>query len=70
MFFDLLTATAPDSARIQQLADSIATVKKEEEMITFEHFRQVRALCRPEQTAKFDDVIFEAWQSMKPRPPR
>jgi protein CpxP len=70
VFFELLTAPAPDSARLQLLADSIAAVKKEEEMITFQHFRAVRALCRPAQIPKFDAVLFEAWQSMRPRPPR
>ncbi len=70
MFFEMLTASNPDSARVQMLADSIATVKKEEEMITFQHFRAVRALCQPAQIPKFDAVLFDAWRSMKPRAPR
>ena len=70
VFFELLTAPELDSNRLHLLADSIATVKKEEEMSTFQHFREVRALCRPAQIPKFDAVLFAAWQSMKPRPPR
>ena len=69
-FFEMMTAPVVDSLRLRQLTDSIATIKKEEEIITFWHFRAVRGICRPEQVGQFDAVIFEAWQSMKPRRPR
>lgn len=69
-FFDLLKTGQPDSLRIQQAADSIAADQKQMELATFEHFRQLRSMCRPEQQVKFDAVIDEALRIMRPPPPR
>lgn len=55
---------------VLQLTDSIASVKRQEEILTYEHFREVRAICRPDQQSKFDAAIGEAIQSMVPPPPR
>ncbi len=69
-FYDLLAMNQVDSTRVQQLVDSIGEGQKQMEMVTFQHFREVRALCRPEQQPKFDAVIGEALQTMQPPPPR
>ena len=69
--FELLATRDANTPEVQQMIDSIASNRKQEEIATFEHFRKVRALCRPEQQAKFDAVIGEAVQSLgPPGPPR
>jgi len=67
-FFDLLHSTA-DSATVLQLAASIADNQKQMEMMTFNHFKKVRALCTPDQQKRFDEVIDEAMRMMAPKPP-
>ncbi len=69
--FDLLATKEESDPAVQQLVDSIAVVKRQEELLTFEHFRRVREICRPDQQVKFDAAIGEAVQSMgPPRPPK
>jgi len=64
--FDYLAQKDQNDSQVQLLADSIAAVKRQEEMLTFEHFRRVREICRPDQQLKFDAAIGEAIQSMGP----
>ena len=66
--FELLGKNGPNDPEIAPFLDSIATLRRQEEQLTYTHFRQVRELCRPDQQAKFDAVIVEAVQNM--RPPR
>ncbi|MBU6341690.1 MAG: periplasmic heavy metal sensor [Bacteroidetes bacterium] len=67
--FQLLAAPALDSVRMMAVADSIAMAQKSMELYTFEHFRALRAICRPEQQSKFDQIIVEATKRMGPPPP-
>ncbi len=64
--FELLATQDANAPEVQQMIDSIASSRKQEEIVTFEHFRKVRALCRPDQQAKFDAAIGEAVQSLGP----
>ncbi len=64
-FFDLLGK--PDSARMQQLADSLGWWQKERELMTYRHFAEIRTICTPEQQKKFDEVINEALRMMAPK---
>ena len=64
--FDLLAQHEAGDPLVQPLMDSIAAVKRQEEVLTYEHFKQVRNLCRPDQQPKFDAAIGEAIQSMAP----
>lgn len=66
-FFDLLATS--DSAGAVQLADSMAQIQKQIELLTFGHFKQVRDICKPDQQKKFDAVINEALRMMAPKPP-
>lgn len=71
--FQLLPQKTESDPEVLQLIDSILEVKRREEQFTFEHFRKVREICRPEQQARFDAAIGEAIQSMGPpsgHPPR
>jgi len=58
-FFDLLNQpNATDSALISR-SNEIAYLQKKLDLVTFRHFQNVRALCRPDQLEKFDTVIKE-----------
>ena len=61
-----------NAPEVQILADSLGALRAKEELFTYEHFRQVRAICRPDQLPRFDAAIGEAVQSMGPphRPQR
>jgi Spy/CpxP family protein refolding chaperone len=60
---------APDRNAVQNeervQLDSLAAQQRRIEAITYEHFREVRTLCTPEQQTKFDDVIGEALEQMR-----
>jgi Spy/CpxP family protein refolding chaperone len=58
-FFDLLKDPSPQDSLLQAKADEIGLLQKQLDLITFQHFQQVRALCKPEQVQKFDTVIKE-----------
>lgn len=58
-FFDLLKEPSPQDSLLQAKADEIAVLQKQLDLITFQHFQHVRALCKPEQVLKFDTVIKE-----------
>lgn len=58
-FFDLLKEPSTDYAVLQTRADEIGALQKQLDLTTFQHFQQVRALCKPEQVLKFDTVIKE-----------
>jgi len=40
-------------------AEEIGTKQKELELLTFNHFKDIRELCDGEQKKKFDEVIFD-----------
>lgn len=52
LFAGLSSGASPDS-----LANAIARNHREKEMLTWRHFRDVRALCTPAQQRIFDDII-------------
>ncbi len=57
--YEELAAPQPEQTRIAALADSISLFQKEAELATFDHFKKLRAICRPEQQAEFDRFIGE-----------
>ena len=69
-FFEMMHEEAPDSALVTATIDSMGHMRTQIEYFTFQHFRQVRALCNTEQKKKFDNIISEAMRRMGPRPPR
>ncbi len=65
--YALLKAPEPNAVRNEEVRwiDSLAAQQRRIEYITYEHFREVRALCTPQQQAKFDEVIGEALEQMR-----
>ncbi|MGZ3865113.1 MAG: Spy/CpxP family protein refolding chaperone [Bacteroidia bacterium] len=67
-FFDLLHSQN-DSALVKQLADSMAFYQVQMELLTYDHFKKIRAICKPDQQKKFDEVINKALEMMGPPRP-
>lgn len=68
--FGLLKASDVDSLKVNRYVDSILVNQKNIELMTFEHFREVKQLCTPEQQLKLEDVIAEAIRMAGGRPPK
>ena len=63
MFFGMVGKNAnPDS-----VANTIALNQKQIELATFKHFEQVRELCSDEQKKKFDNILIDVLNKMKPQ---
>lgn len=58
-----------DTLLVNQLADSIALLQKQQELKTWKHFKTLRNLCNPEQQKKFDEMIKETMMLNAPPPP-
>jgi periplasmic protein CpxP/Spy len=73
-YFKLMASDTLDRKIKEELEVAIGETQKNIEMITFDHFKQVRVLCNDEQKKKFDNVITEVIQHMRgphgPPPPR
>jgi protein CpxP len=73
LFFDNLKNEKQDTAKVNELARSIANNQTQIELVTFNHFKQVRKLCDEKQKAKFDEIIQEVLRRMArpgPSPPK
>jgi periplasmic protein CpxP/Spy len=58
-----------DNGQIEALTDSLAANQRETELLTFNHFRKLRAICTPQQQKELDDVIGKALNMIGPPPP-
>jgi periplasmic protein CpxP/Spy len=56
-------STASDSA-ISKAADVIAQRQKTLDLQTFAHFKRVRAICTPDQLAKYDTAVLRMFSRM------
>jgi len=74
LFFDNLKNEKPDTAKINELARAIANNQTQIELVTFNHFKEVRKLCNDKQKATFDEIIQEVLRRMArpggPPPPK
>lgn len=64
--FDSLSDTTITQPRIDELAAAIAALDKELDIQTYAHFKQVRAICTPEQKIKLDNCIKQVMRMMAP----
>lgn len=69
-YFSLLLTKDTSSVKKEELEQQMATIYKEKLRITYRHFEQLKAICRPEQQQHFDKLIPELMQVMQPPPPR
>lgn len=67
-FEQIKTEGQPDSLLLKKLSQEAAEAQWQMNLQTLAHFRKVRALCRPDQKIKFDQVIQQALRMMGPPP--
>ncbi|MFI5130888.1 MAG: Spy/CpxP family protein refolding chaperone [Chitinophagales bacterium] len=63
-FFKLLSDPNSSDSVIDRASDVIAQKQKALDVQTFNHFKKVRALCTPEQQAKYDSMIQRMFRKM------
>ncbi len=68
-FFDQVLITEADSAIAQTLADSIAATRMKMELLTLNHFTELRKLLHEKQRQNFDSLFFDALRVALPPPP-
>jgi protein CpxP len=66
---DELFSPSPDMAKVQALSESIGRKQAEFERIVFDHFRDLKQLCRPDQQKKLQSLIYESLETAKLKPP-
>ncbi len=64
--FGLLKETNISDSILQKASMVGAVLQASLDMLTFEHFKKVRALCTPEQQAKFDQIIQQVMNMIAP----
>jgi Spy/CpxP family protein refolding chaperone len=64
--WSLLRTDNPDTVKATAIMTRIEALSHEKRMITFQHFAQIRALCRPEQKVLFDKLIEEIGEKLMP----
>ena len=69
LFFEQLFSEVPDPKSVHDLADSIAENRRKMEMITYNHFRQVKQILNPAQQKKFGEIFDEVIRMVLPPPP-
>ena len=67
-FFGALFLSPADTIAANRLADSIAFLRKEMDMLTFEHFRQLGQVLTGLQKIKFQQVFRQALDRAMPPP--
>ncbi len=56
-YYGLLASDQPDSVRANALSKQIATNQGAQAELNFDHFKQISALCRPDQQADFHRLV-------------
>lgn len=65
-FYDLVNHSSPKDSLLELRAGDIMKYQRQLDLITLNHFKQVRTLCHPDQVQKFDTVIQEIVNRMTP----
>jgi Spy/CpxP family protein refolding chaperone len=68
-FFDLLSRPGVNDSMLFANSQEAARLTQQEDILTFKHFQQVKALLTEEQKQEFDNIIKEVLRQMAPRPP-
>lgn len=67
--FKLLQQPNVDDSAKKIAADNVAKNLEQLDLLTFDHFKQVRAICNPQQQKKFDEIIEDVLQMIASGPP-
>jgi protein CpxP len=68
-YFNLLKTDNPDRVKADSISLLIAKQRASIEAATFDHFQQLRNLCRDDQKKLFDATIDEIMKRMAPKGP-
>jgi len=68
-FFDQLLISPADTHKVSALADSIASVRKNMEVLTYDHFLSIRNMLDVRQQEKFDRIFNQTLRMVIPPPP-
>jgi protein CpxP len=68
-YFNLLKTDNPDRVKADSISSLIAKQRSSIEAATFDHFQQLRKLCRDDQKKLFDATIDEIMKRMGPKGP-
>lgn len=63
-FFDLLGSKNIDHTLRNNLASKISSLNRELDLVTFDHFKDLRKICTPDQQRKFDKIIKDVLRMM------
>ena len=65
--FGLMNDSTASEAQVDSSAAMIGHLEQQLSLQTFNHFKQVRALCNPTQRHKFDGILKQVMQLMAPQ---
>jgi Spy/CpxP family protein refolding chaperone len=58
-----------DDAKAKELAEKLSENNKAMELLTYEHFKEVRKICNDEQKVKFDKILIELVRGLEAQSP-
>ena len=67
-FFELLSDSSISDDSIKAASKRVSDIEQQLDILTFNHFKEVRTICNAEQKKKFDSIIKNAVQMMAPPP--
>ena len=67
-FFEVIFLPTPDTLAAKILADSIADIRRQMELLTFNHFMQLQELLKKDQKVKFHQIFRQALERVMPLP--
>ncbi len=67
--FDLLQQPSVNDSTLNTAVNNVTNETSKLELQTFHHFQKLRAICDPAQQKKFDGIIKNALDMMRPGPP-
>jgi polyhydroxyalkanoate synthesis regulator phasin len=65
-FFDMLSDSTVSATNINAASATIGKLEAEIDLLTFEHFKQLRKLCNADQKVKLDNSIKQVLRMMAP----
>lgn len=69
-FFSLLKQTTISDSAKQFAAKAVSIQTEKLDVLTFNHFQKLRAICKPAQQKKFDEIMLELTQMISQQRPR
>ena len=68
-FFELLSDSTIIDDSIKKVSMGVSNIEQQLDILTFNHFKNVRTICNAEQKKKFDSIIKNAVEMMGPQEP-